>query len=231
MRDSYKVETEWAPPHVGRQLRGVRLVAENARKQAIRSAAEARTAADPETAGRHANMADSARALQQICRRIEASLAEAMDDRLAWEQITAGPRRLAVAADFELRRRNPDKPIEPLRSAEPRVPENDELTKLPDAAKPAEPPEWVTPARRAAPRLPGKARGTAERHGPRRGSRLRVPRHGMALAGTRPRRHPAATQARATALRRNRTARRPRDARPGGRGLATGTDERKRHGL
>jgi hypothetical protein len=144
MRDSYKAETQWAPPHVARQVRGVRLVAENARQQAIRSAAEAHAAADPETAGRHAHMVGSARALQQICRRIEASLAEAMDDRRAWEQITAGPRRLAVAADSELRRRNPDQPIEPLRSAEPRAADYDEITKPPDAAVPAEPPEWVT---------------------------------------------------------------------------------------
>jgi hypothetical protein len=89
-------------------------------------------------------MAASAEALQQAYRRIEASLAEAMEDRRAWEQITAGPRRLAVAADSELRLRNPDKPIEPLRSAEPRAPEDDEITKPPDGAEPAEPPEWVT---------------------------------------------------------------------------------------
>jgi hypothetical protein len=89
-------------------------------------------------------MAASVEALQQAYRRIEASLAEAMEDRRAWEQTTAGPRRLAVAADSELRRRNPDKPIEPLRSAEPRAPEDDEITRPQDGAKPAEPPEWVT---------------------------------------------------------------------------------------
>jgi hypothetical protein len=131
-------------PHVGRQLWGGRLVAENACQQAIRSAAEARAAADPHTAGRHANMAGSARVLQQICRRIENSLQQAMDDRRAWEQITAGPRRLAVAADSELRRRHPGKQIEPLRSAEPRAPETDKLTQPPDTATPAEPPEWMT---------------------------------------------------------------------------------------
>jgi len=144
MRDSYHDETAWAPPHVGRQLRGVRLVAENARHQAIRSAVEARTADDPETAGRHANMVDSACALQQVCRRIEVTLEAAMEDRRAWDQLTAGPRRLAVAADSELRRRNPDKPIDPLRSAEPCVPEHDEITKPPDAASSPEPPAWVT---------------------------------------------------------------------------------------
>ncbi len=144
MRDSYKAETEWAPPHVGRQLRGIRLVAENARQQAIRSEAEAR-AADPDIAERHTRMAASAEALQRVCGRIEASLEQAMDDRRAWEQITAGPRRLAVAADSELRRRNPDKQIEPLRSAEPRPPEDDQIAITPPAeeVKLPEPPEWV----------------------------------------------------------------------------------------
>ena len=144
MRDSYKAETEWAPPHVGRQLRGVRLATEDARQLAIRSQAEAKAAVDAETADRHTRMAASAEALQDAYRRIEASLAEAVVDREAWEQITAGPRRLAVAADSELRRRNPEQPLEPLRSAEPRAPEGDEIIKPPVAAKPPEPPEWVT---------------------------------------------------------------------------------------
>jgi len=143
MRDSYKAETEWAPLHVGRQLRGVRLAAEDARQLAIRSQAEAQAATDAETAERHSRMAASAAALQPAYRRIEARLAEAMDDRRAWEQITAGPRRLAVAADSELRRRNPGKPIEPLRSAEPRAPEHYEITNPTEAARAAEPAEWV----------------------------------------------------------------------------------------
>jgi hypothetical protein len=79
-----------------------------------------------------------------------------MDDRRAWEQITAGPRRLAAAADSELRRRHPDQPIEPLCSAEARAPETDELTSPPDAARPAEPPEWVT-------RLAGQRRAFQEK--------------------------------------------------------------------
>jgi len=42
-----------------------------------------------------------------------------MTDRQAWEDSTAGSRQLAIAADAELRRRHPDRKIEPLRSAEP----------------------------------------------------------------------------------------------------------------
>jgi len=156
MRESYKAETEWAPPHVGRQLRGVRLAAEDARQLAIRSQAEAAAATDPETAQRHSRMAASAEALQPAYRRIEARLEDAMEDRQAWEQIAAGPRRLAVAADSELRRRNPDKPIEPLRSAEPRGPEYDEITKPQPEAGPAETPEWAT-------QLAGQRRAFRER--------------------------------------------------------------------
>jgi hypothetical protein len=44
---------------------------------------------------------------------------QAMTNRQEWEQATAGSRRLAIAADTELRRRHPHRKIEPLRSAEP----------------------------------------------------------------------------------------------------------------
>lgn len=77
-------------------------------------------------------------------RRIEAKLAEAMDDRQTWEQITAGPRRLAVAADSELRRRHPGTRIEPLRSAEPRAPEDGQISTAQPEAAPRQTPEWVT---------------------------------------------------------------------------------------
>jgi hypothetical protein len=42
-----------------------------------------------------------------------------MAHREEWEQATTGSRRLAIAADVELRRRHPDQKIEPLRSSEP----------------------------------------------------------------------------------------------------------------
>jgi AAA domain/TrwC relaxase len=144
MRDSYKAETEWAPPHVGRQLRGVRLAAEDNRQRGLRSRAEARAATDPGTAGRHTRTAASAEVLQEAYARIEARLEQAMEDRRAWEQITAGPRRLAVAADSELRRRHPGTRIEPLRSAEPRAPEDGQISTAQPEAGPRQTPEWVT---------------------------------------------------------------------------------------
>ena len=47
------------------------------------------------------------------------TFAQTMADRQEWDHATAGSRRLAIAADAELRRRHPDQKIEPLRSAEP----------------------------------------------------------------------------------------------------------------
>jgi hypothetical protein len=64
-------------------------------------------------------------------RKREEIFAGVMDDRAAWEQATAQQRRLAVAADAELRRRHPDQRFEPLRSAEPEpvtTAEREELT-------------------------------------------------------------------------------------------------------
>jgi hypothetical protein len=49
----------------------------------------------------------------------EQALTQTMAHREEWEQATTGSRRLAIAADVELRRRHPDQKIEPLRSAEP----------------------------------------------------------------------------------------------------------------
>ncbi len=123
MRDSYRTETGWAPPHVGKQLRDVRLGAETMRLKAIRAEAEARTAKDQAIAARHADLAAQARALEAQHREHEITLGEAMEDRRLWDHLTEGGRRLAVQADSELRRRHPDRKIQPLESAEPSVPD------------------------------------------------------------------------------------------------------------
>jgi hypothetical protein len=53
-----------------------------------------------------------------------------MADRQEWEQVTARSRQLAIAADAELRRRHPDRKIEPLRSAEPALVSHTEREQL-----------------------------------------------------------------------------------------------------
>ena len=127
IRDTYAAETAWAPRHVGRELRLARLGAANADLSAIRAAAEAdaaRKAGDHARAERHEELAASYQAMADYYRQQETIFAQTMADRRDWEHATAHSRRLAVAADAELRRRHPDLRIEPLQSAEP-VPVSD----------------------------------------------------------------------------------------------------------
>ena len=122
IRDTYAAETAWAPRHVGRELRLARLGAVNADQSAIRAAAEAdaaRKAGDHARAGRHEELAASYRAMGGRYRQQETIFAQTMTDRHEWEHATDHSRRLAIAADAELRRRHPDLRIEPLHSAEP----------------------------------------------------------------------------------------------------------------
>ena len=122
LRDSYAAQTAWAPRHVGKELRLARLGAFDAALGVIRADAEAETArksSDHDRAARHEHLAASYRALRDHYQQQEQGFARAMADRQEWEQATAGSRRLAIAADTELRRRHPYRKIEPLRSAEP----------------------------------------------------------------------------------------------------------------
>jgi conjugative relaxase-like TrwC/TraI family protein len=134
MRDTYPVETAWAPKWVGDELRQVRGGAEEAHLAAIRADAEAAAAKSRAQAGlaaQHEVLAASYRAMHDAYRERESVFAAVMDDRGAWEKATAQQRRLAVAADAELRRRHPDQRFEPLRSAEPEPvteAQRDELT-------------------------------------------------------------------------------------------------------
>jgi hypothetical protein len=121
-RDSYTAQTAWAPRHVGKELRLSRLGAFDAALGVIRADAEAdaaRKVGDHDRAARHEHVAASYRAMRGHYQQQAQGLALAMTDRQEWEQATAGSRRLAIAADTELRRRHPQRKIEPLRSAEP----------------------------------------------------------------------------------------------------------------
>ena len=144
MRDTYQAETEWAPPHVGAELRQVRIAAHDQGLAAARADAEAAVArkqGEHERAGRHELLARSARAAEQFYRQREELDAALMEDRQEWARLTEGSRHLAVAADSELRRRHPDQVLPPLRSAEPQPPQ-DELP--PMTAECAETARWIT---------------------------------------------------------------------------------------
>jgi hypothetical protein len=123
LRDTYPVETAWAPQWVGDELRQVRDAAWAARLTSLRAYAEAdaaRRRGDHRHAIQEQQRADSYRALEQAYRQRETVFAAVMTDRAEWEAATRQQRQLAVAADAELRRRHPGQYFAPLRSAEPR---------------------------------------------------------------------------------------------------------------
>jgi hypothetical protein len=149
IRDQYQAETSWAPKHLGRELGYVRASVEDARLRVIRSQAEAevaRKAGDHELAARHDQQAERSRLQVSAYRMQEGIMAGLMGDRRAWEAATEPQRRLAVAADTELRRRYPDMTIEPLRSAEPAEVTDEqraELDVLPEEQHEYQPPAWM----------------------------------------------------------------------------------------
>ena len=134
LRDTYPIETAWAPQWTGEELRQVCLGAAEARLASIRASAEAATArrhGQDGKASQQQALAASYRAMHDAYREREAVFAAIMADRLDWEQATRRQRQLAVAADAELCRRHPGQQFPPLRSAEPEPAtheQHDELT-------------------------------------------------------------------------------------------------------
>ena len=122
IRDSYEAETAWAPRFVTPELRSVRAGAQHEELARARAAAEARAAearGDADTAERQRGLARSAETLRDWYTARTAELEEAEADYRDWEHTTEGARMLAVAADAEVRRREPGLALPPLQSAEP----------------------------------------------------------------------------------------------------------------
>jgi hypothetical protein len=148
LRDTYPIETAWAPQWVGDELRQVRAAAWHARLAGLRATAEARAArrrGHHDHAARHDDLAGSYQALHDTYRHREIIFAATMADRTDWDHATRAQRHLAVAADAELRRRHPGQPFPPLRSAEPEPATQaqcDELTPAADQPD-ADTGQWV----------------------------------------------------------------------------------------
>ena len=149
LRDTYPVETAWAPQYVADELRQVSAATREARLAGLRASAEAAAAAktgDPGTAARQRELAASYQALHEAYRQRETVFTTVMADRADWEAATRAQRNLAVAADSELRRRHPDQPFPPLRSAEPEPATDTQragLTLTPGET-PGEVGQWIT---------------------------------------------------------------------------------------
>jgi len=99
MRDTYRAETEWAPPHVAGELRAVRAILTTMTAAAARADAEAAAACaadNHQVAAEHERLAASYRSAEPTYRQIEAMDAEVMEHRVVWAGITEGSRHLAV---------------------------------------------------------------------------------------------------------------------------------------
>jgi conjugative relaxase-like TrwC/TraI family protein len=139
-RRAYEAETSWAPKHVAEELRATRRQERFSKVETTRHTYEAAAAA---RRGKHdqAKLQEAAArswtALGQRAALIREMLAEAHDTRCQWEVMTEPTRRMARAADIELKRRGVLGADENLKSAEP------EGFRYPDGGRAAE--VWVQP--------------------------------------------------------------------------------------
>jgi conjugative relaxase-like TrwC/TraI family protein len=121
-RRAYEAETSWAPKYVAEELRAARRQEQFSHVEAARHAYEAAAAdrhGNPELAALHEKAARSWAAVGQRATLIRGALAEAHDTRCQWEAMTEPTRRVARAADIELKRRGVLRHDDHLRSAEP----------------------------------------------------------------------------------------------------------------
>ncbi len=91
LRDTYPIETAWAPQWVGDELRQVRAAAWHARLAAIRASAEAKAAArrgQHDHAVQQQQLGDSYQALHEAYRHRETVFAAIMADRADWDAAT-----------------------------------------------------------------------------------------------------------------------------------------------
>ncbi len=225
LRDTYPIETAWAPQYVGDELRQVRAAAREARLAGLRASAEAAAAgkrSDHDMAARQQELAASYHALHEAYRQREIVFAMVMADRADWDAATRAQRHLAVAADAELRRRHPDQHYPPLRSAEPEPATDTQRAELTLTAAEITGPDGTVDQRpgRRAPHVRRADRRPSKPVRPLRGPPVRRPGPGVpAVAQVLERRDLAATQARDPAVASSpRTRRRPRP-RLGGRRL------------
>jgi len=116
LRDTYPIETAWAPQYVGDELRQVRAGARHARLSAIRAGAEAEAArrrGQHEQASQQQELAASYQALHDIYAERETTFAAVMADRADWDAATRAQRHLAAAATPPASTRRCDPPNHP----------------------------------------------------------------------------------------------------------------------
>jgi hypothetical protein len=108
--------------HAADELRLIRKQETLSRVEAARyhhEAAAADKRGDADRAARQRELAESYQALEDMCRQQRELLAETHDTRKQWEAMTEPTRRVAIAADDELKRRGVLHPDDRIRVTEP----------------------------------------------------------------------------------------------------------------
>jgi hypothetical protein len=144
-RCTYERETAWAPPYVAEELRLARIAEHDAHVSAIRAEHELGTAQDDQAAGRHQELARIWRALEAKAATEVGIFATAQETRCQWETVTEPTRRIAIAADLELRRRHPRQRVPPLR---PHPAEADSIASALNPSSASSAPRQLEPAGR-----------------------------------------------------------------------------------
>jgi len=116
-RSAFAREMAWAPPYKGDDLAAVRGEIRRTQIEADRARRNAEAASTEEARLRLVGRAAVLTRWEEMTRDLVGRLAETQAGYDAWEQATAPTRERAVAADAELRRRHPDRYLEPLRAA------------------------------------------------------------------------------------------------------------------
>jgi hypothetical protein len=115
-RSAFARETAWAPPYKGDDLAVVRAEIRRTQIEADRARRNAEAADTEEARLRLSDHAGTLARWEEMTHDLAARLADAQSAYDAWERATAPTRDRAVAADAELRRRYPDRHIDPLRA-------------------------------------------------------------------------------------------------------------------
>src|SRR5262249_58998596 len=111
----------WPPPSWGGGRAAGRPETRRPKTDAARARRDTQAAGTEKARQRLTDRAAAFARWEQMTRGLETKLTQAQAGYDAWERATAPTRERAVAADAELRRRHPDRHIEPLRA--PREPE------------------------------------------------------------------------------------------------------------
>ena len=107
-RGTYERETAWAPPHVTADLRLIRIAERDAASQRHpRRTRSSPAPTEPEPPPATASSPAVWRTLEAKAATEERLLTDVHETRRHWESVTQTTRRIAIAADTELRRRHP----------------------------------------------------------------------------------------------------------------------------